>query len=141
MPIKWTERKCGHVSTTHDSATAVRTALYKMRRDSQYRRASATECLNSSIQTACGSRYREVLYAAKNTPLKNLCQLLINVRDLWDARISARMWVSPRSSGARSINPFGGGRWWLRRMRADGRPHALRLIQKCRRHREGAAIG
>src|SRR5437870_2356622 len=49
MPINWTERKCGHVSTTHDPATAVRTALYKTRRGSQYRRASATERLNSSI--------------------------------------------------------------------------------------------
>src|SRR5207244_5171181 len=25
-----------------------------------------------------------------------------------------------RCSGARSINPFGRGRWWLRRMRANG---------------------
>jgi hypothetical protein len=25
---------------------------------------------------------------------------------------------------ARLINPFEGGRWWLRRMRADGRPQS-----------------
>jgi len=28
----------------------------------------------------------------------------------------------PQSTGARSIKPFESGRWWLRQMRADGRP-------------------
>src|SRR6185437_16713553 len=49
MPNNCTERKCGHVNTTHVIATAVSSALYKMRRVSQYRRESATERLNSSI--------------------------------------------------------------------------------------------
>src|SRR5690242_7968380 len=49
MPNSCTERKCGHVNTTHDIATAVSSALYRMRRVSQYRRESATERLNSSI--------------------------------------------------------------------------------------------
>jgi hypothetical protein len=28
---------------------------------------------------------------------------------------------------ARLINPFEGGRWWLRRMRADGRPNLMAM--------------
>src|SRR5262249_23938298 len=47
IPINWTERKWGQVNTTHETATVVRTASYKTRRGSQYRKASATDCLKS----------------------------------------------------------------------------------------------
>ena len=67
IPISWTERKCGHVSTTHNTAAVVSMALYKTRRGSQYRKASATECLKSSTLTGYHTtRHRQVLCNAKS---------------------------------------------------------------------------
>ena len=87
MPINWTERKCGHVSTTHNTATVERTALYKTRRGSQYRRASATECLKSFTLTSYQTlKWRQVLYEAKLTAAHpwSTAELVGQIERLWN---------------------------------------------------------
>src|SRR5690348_13637591 len=80
MPNSCTERKCGHVNTTHDIATAVSSALYRMRRVSQYRRESATERLNSSIL----KEYEFLQMCVKYFVLQRTTRLL---PDEWQPRI------------------------------------------------------